>query len=194
MNQISSNTVKLRYLAACLDERRRSLSPEERAAKQGNIPYWDANGIADHVDESLFSGPLVLLREQGASFFDLLKPKAFYIDGEVWVSDKIHVLRPQKGVNAKYLVYALNAIDYSLYAERATGGNLTQDAMKEIRVPMPDTESQQMAIVDYIENEAKHIDALVAEGRNMVKLLEEKRVALINAAVTGQISAKEMTK
>lgn len=184
MTWLPHDPMRLRYLTTCLDGRRIPLNVEERAEKKGDYPYWGANGIVDYLDEYLFDEPLVLLGEDGAPFFDPLKPKAFFISNAVWVNNHIHVLRPKSGVNGRYLAYALNSVDYSQYIEGSTRDKLTQDEMKDIRVLIPDNEYQQEFVANYLDRETAHIDALIAEKERMLALLEEKRAALISQAVT----------
>ena len=178
------STVRLRFLATCLDGRRIPLNIEQRADKKGNFPYWGANGIVDYIDEYLFDEPLVLLGEDGAPFFDPLKAKAFAVTDRVWVNNHMHVLRPAKNVNSRYLTYALNAVPYWPYIEGSTRDKLTQDSMKEIGVSLPTSADDQVTVADYLDRETARIDGLIAEKELMLALLEEKRAALISRVVT----------
>lgn len=178
------NTVRLRFLADCLDGKRIPLNVEQRADKKGDYPYWGANGIVDYIDEYLFDEPLVLLGEDGAPFFDPLKEKAFSVNERIWVNNHIHVLRPKQGVNFRYLTYALNAVAYWPYIEGSTRDKLTQDSMKEIGISIPESEGVQVSIANYLDRETARIDGLIAEKERMLALLEEKRAALISRVVT----------
>ena len=48
-------------------------------------------------------------------------------------------------------------------------------------------------IVGHIEEEAKKFDELVAEANKAITLLQERRTALISAAVTGKIDVRKKT-
>lgn len=56
---------------------------------------------------------------------------------------------------------------------------------------MPPNEEQN-AITTFIENETAKIDALVAEAHTAISLFQERRTALISAAVTGQIDVRNL--
>lgn len=59
----------------------------------------------------------------------------------------------------------------------------------ELPVLLPSDE-EQSAILGFIDNETKKLDALRASAERAVTLLEERRSALITAAVTGQIDVR----
>ena len=74
---------KLGRLSECLDGRRIPLNSEERSFRQGDYPYWGANGVLDKLDDWLFDEPLVLLGEDGAPFFEPHKTGAFFVTGKI---------------------------------------------------------------------------------------------------------------
>ena len=50
---------------------------------------------------------------------------------------------------------------------------------------------EQTGIVDFLETQTATIDALIAKIREHIERLREYRTALISAAVTGKIDARE---
>ena len=112
----------LRYFSECLDGRRIPLSAETRGAKQGNIPYWGANSVIDHIDEWIFDEPIVLVGEDGAPFNEPTRDVAFFVNEKVWVNNHIHVLRCGKGLSPKFLVHILNSVDYNDFISGSTRG------------------------------------------------------------------------
>jgi type I restriction enzyme S subunit len=170
------HTVPLRRLARCLDGKRVPLSGEERADMAGNVPYWGAGGVLDHIDRAIFDEPLVLLGEDGAPFFEPGRDVAFLLDGPAWINNHIHVLRPNSDTDRRFLVYVLNVADYSAYISGSTRDKLTQEDMWNIRVPdVP--HDQQRAIADYLDRETARIDALIASRDRLGNLLRERREA-----------------
>lgn len=76
--------------------------------------------------------------------------------------------------------------------EQAYGGTKQQlalDDIRELRVPVPSL-ADQAIVVDLLETETAQLDLLVTECRELVRLLQERRTALITAAVTGQIDVR----
>lgn len=174
---------RLRFIADCLDGKRVPLNSEQRADKQGDVPYWGANSIVDYVDEALFDEPLVLLGEDGAPFQDPTKPVAFYSEGPVWPNNHVHVLRLHEFQVGKFVAYALNSTDYANFIDGSTRDKLTQSQMNNIALPWPAVEEQSI-ISAFLDRETTKIDALVAEQRRLIELLKEKRQGVISHAVT----------
>jgi type I restriction enzyme S subunit len=176
-------SMQLRYVSTCLDGQRIPLNVEQRSGRQGEYPYWGANGIVDYIDEYLFDEPLILLGEDGAPFFDKTKPVAFYITDKIWVNNHIHVLRIRSDFEPRFVVHCLNATDYGPLVEGSTRDKLTQDKMGSIKLPAPSL-SQQQLIADFLDRETARIDALIAAKERLLELLAEKRRALITRAFT----------
>lgn len=137
----------------------------------------------------MFDEDLVLLGEDGAPFFDKSKPIAFFSRGKVWPNNHVHVLRPAFADTGKFIAYALNVTDYANFIDGSTRDKLTQGAMKEIPVPFPPL-SEQTAITEFLDTELTKFDTLTAEAQRAIDLLQERRTALISAAVTGQIDVR----
>jgi type I restriction enzyme S subunit len=91
-------SAELGDLVEVLDRFRVPVNAEERAGRQGKIPYYGATGQVGWIDNFLFDEELVLLGEDGAPFLDPQKPKAYTIRGKSWVNNHAHVLRGRRGV------------------------------------------------------------------------------------------------
>lgn len=176
--------VPLRRLVICLDGKRVPLNREERSDMKGDIPYWGAGGVVDHVNKSLFDETLVLLGEDGAPFFDPGRDVSYLVDGPVWVNNHIHVLRPVS-VEPRFLVYSLNVVDYSNYISGSTRDKLTQEDMREIPVPSPPIEEQRR-IADFLDAETGRIDAMIQRRIRQKKLIEQRLLSRAYYAIRGE--------
>ncbi|EMA48835.1 restriction endonuclease subunit S [Halococcus salifodinae] len=101
--------------------------------------------------------------------------------------------RPQ--LSAKFFVYLLNSPpirpQIEVGAKTSTGlWKISQNTISNIRVPCPPVEEQQ-EIVESIDSASSELDHLTQKTQRSIDLLEEKRQALITAAVTGQIDVTE---
>ncbi|OSC75334.1 hypothetical protein B5180_08010 [Streptomyces sp. BF-3] len=166
-------TIDLRRLVVCLDGRRVPLNREQRSEMPGDVPYWGSGGVLDFVKSAIFDEPLILLGEDGAPFFTPGKDVAFHIDGPSWINNHIHALRPSSG-DARFLTYALNAVDYGHYITGATRDKLTQDDLKKIEVPNPPVEDQRL-IADYLDAEISRIDNFARLRSQQRSLLTSRR-------------------
>ncbi|MGC8732417.1 MAG: restriction endonuclease subunit S, partial [Halothiobacillaceae bacterium] len=62
--------------------------------------------------------------------------------------------------------------------------------VKFVAVPVPPI-SEQAAIVAHLKEELLHFDSLVSVAESTIALLQERRTALISAAVTGKIDVRD---
>lgn len=109
------------------------------------------------------------------------------------VSPSYHVYEPVCRLEPAYIdalvrvpVFAQEVTRYSkgVWSSRL---RLYPEGFFEVYLPVPPL-SEQRAIVDYIAKQTNKIDALRSAAEETIKLLRERRAALIAATVTGQIT------
>ncbi|MCY4557884.1 MAG: NADAR domain-containing protein [Chloroflexi bacterium] len=181
----------LRHLSTCLDGKRVPLEASAREKMLGDIPYWGANQIIDHLNDFLFDEDLILLGEDGAPFFDRNKPVAFFSQGKVWPNNHIHVLRPKLGNRPQFIVHALNCVDFTNYVSGATRDKLTQSYMKAIPIPIP-PESEQDAVLEHLERECTPLDATAERAAREIAFIQEYRERLIADVITGKLDVRHI--
>ena len=92
----------------------------------------------------------------------------------------------------EYLVFYLRSIAGRFEFERdATGAsnsmqNISQEIVTNLWIPIPPIDEQNQ-IVDHIKANVLKLDNLTVAAKRTIELLQERRTALITAAVTGQI-------
>jgi type I restriction enzyme S subunit len=185
--------IPVKYCTECLDSQRIPLNSEERDEIQGEIPYWGAGGVVDHINDWIFNEELVLLGEDGAPFGEPYRPVAHYVNERVWVNNHIHILRPGPSIKAQFLVHALNCVDYAPFLSGSTRDKLTQDAMGEIPIPCPSL-SKQECIIDYIQNNTSNLDKLISEKEDLLEKLDEKRDSLVTHYITNGGDSQDLVK
>jgi type I restriction enzyme S subunit len=72
----------------------------------------------------------------------------------------------------------------------ATFMRINVDEIRNLAVVSPPSE-EQSAIAEFLEQRVGQFDSLVAEAERAIELLQERRTALISAAVTGKIDVRE---
>ena len=113
-----------------------------------------------------------------------------------YVSQHIALARLRKAnLSSKWVGYvALSVVGQTWFETSSYGGTkiqLSLDDVKELPIPTPPTE-EQFAIVSYLELALAKFDTLTTESQNAINLLQERRTALISAAVTGQIDVRHL--
>ena len=76
-----------------------------------------------------------------------------------------------------------------LLSNASTIGIMNQEKTKEIWIAAPPLK-EQIAIVEVLDAKTAKLDALVTEAEQAISLLQERRTALISAAVTGKIDLR----
>lgn len=176
--------------ATCMDNKRKPVNSKERANRIGEIPYYGATGQVGWIDEYLTNEELILLGEDGAPFLDILKTKAYIINGKSWVNNHAHILKSFMGhIGNSYLMYYLNNFDYRKYVSGTTRLKLTQGKMKNIPVPYPPL-SEQRRLVARIESLFAKLDAAKDKVQSVLDSHETRKAALLHAAFTGKLTAK----
>ena len=174
-----------------LDGKRIPLSAEERGQRSGPYPYYGASGVIDAVDDYLFDEELILVSEDGANLINRSTPIAFVASGRYWVNNHAHVLRPEAG-NAVYWAERIEAIDLVPFVTGSAQPKLTSEALFNLVVAVPPTEEERSAIQRHVLHCRAALEPLLVQAKAAVSLLQERRSALISAAVTGRIDVRQM--
>lgn len=105
------------------------------------------------------------------------------------------ILKCSDRVVPEYVVAILSSVPWLSWIDalcRVGGGfrlRVSRSQLGEILVPLPPF-GEQIEIVDHLVSETQHFDTLTAEAQRAIDLLQERRTALISAAVTGQIDVR----
>ncbi|HBN8607734.1 TPA: restriction endonuclease subunit S [Pseudomonas aeruginosa] len=79
--------------------------------------------------------------------------------------------------------------ELSLESKGSTMENLNTETLGRVRLPLPPL-SEQEAILEHVHEIAGQFAALIHEAEDGIKLITERRSALISAAVTGKIDVR----
>ena len=97
--------------------------------------------------------------------------------------------------NKKYLYFVLGSLTSELRERMKQGSgqpNLNTGIVSALQVPLPPV-VEQLAIVAELERMQDEFGALMAQAETSVTLLQERRSALVSAAVTGKIDVRNYT-
>lgn len=103
------------------------------------------------------------------------------------------IFRPDSKFHRGFIVYLFSSDQYfkntGNLARGATMQRISRGLLGNIRVVVPSLE-EQIQIARFLDEETACIDALIEEANTGVGLLQERRSALISAAVTGKIDVR----
>lgn len=184
-------------LGKMLDAKRASLDgdtelPYVRAAniKDGYLDLEDVNSMAYTPYEvmrlDLRAGDLLVVEGGSVGQSALLKEP---MPG--WSFQKtVNRVRSRRQWSTTYLHYVLSHMrargHFDLICSGSTIAHLTAEKLRAIKIPVPPP-AEQREIADHLDRETAKIDALIAKAERFIELAQERRAALITAAVTGQI-------
>jgi type I restriction enzyme S subunit len=182
-----------------------------------NEDFWDEEGFpwlnssvvnADYVREAsrrvtakalkdchlpIISPPAVLVGITGQG---KTRGMAAVLMIEATINQHLAFLKPRdKRIKAEYLRYVLlRAYSYLRSDSEGSGstkGAITCEQLASFRIPLP-PEEEQVHIVRQIQESERIMERVQQELEHSVRLLKERRAALITATVTGQIPMKGM--
>ena len=94
-----------------------------------------------------------------------------------------------ENANADFLLYCLPLLDFALIVNPGAVPSINEGQISSQRVALPPV-GEQKEITAYLDIEIAKFDTLTAEAQRAIDLLQERRTALISAAVTGQIDVR----
>lgn len=148
---------------------------------EGTIPVYGAGRLLgwSHFSNAK-AGELVVGRVGSVGSLRLLSEAAWVSDNAIVCTWDVTQLEPRYGY------YAMTLIDMSELSSGTAMPLLTATKLKKRCISVPPLEEQR-EIADHLDRETAKINALIAKAERFIELAQERRAALITAAVTGQI-------
>ncbi len=146
----------------------------------GDFPVYGANGLRGFTSRRTHRGVHVLIGRQGA-----LCGNVHLVSGEFWASEHAIVATPACDVDERWLAALLEVMNLGQYSTNAAQPGIGVGQIAPLHVYVPPG-GEQRAIADYLDRETAQVDALVAKQEELIRHLEERRLAVITtAALTG---------
>lgn len=152
--------------------------------------------VNDRRTKYLQRGDLLIEKSGGTGVNPVGFVAIYDRDVEAVCANFIVRMRVDEGQDSRFWMYALHASYASgltwNYVKQTTGiQNLDLGAFLSERFPVPSLD-EQCVITEYLDRETARIDTLIAKSGRLIELSQERRSALIIAAVTGQIDVRDM--
>jgi type I restriction enzyme S subunit len=118
--------------------------------------------------------------------------KVGFAEGASAANQQINAVIPNDKIDGYFCAYSLQvkAEVMRFLSNASTIGIMNQEKTKDIWLAIPPI-SEQLKITAYIDSEITKVDALITEAERGIGLLQERRTALVSAAVTGKIDVRE---
>ncbi|MBF0436024.1 MAG: restriction endonuclease subunit S [Magnetococcales bacterium] len=152
-----------------LDSKRVPITETDRI--KGDIPYYGASGVIDHVKHYIFDDDLLCISEDGANLVARTYPVAFSISGKTWVNNHAHVLKFADGYAKVIVENHLNSISLENFLTGMAQPKLNRAKLDVIPIPLPGAAEQQK-IADCLSS----LDELItAHTQKLVTLKDHKK-------------------
>ena len=100
-------------------------------------------------------------------------------------------ITPNEKIWNQYLRYFFMAAYHAIRdgGNETSQMNLNADIVSKFKISIPDLDEQHQ-IIDYLNIKLKDFDVLLTKAESAIELMQERRAALISAAVTGKIDVR----
>ncbi len=150
----------------------------EQIKSEGKYPVYGGNGLRGYTDNYNHEGHYILIGRQGA-----LCGNINYGHGNFWASEHAVVVHPLVQLNTFFLGETLRAMNLNQYNVSAAQPGLAVANITCLKIPFPPV-LEQKKIANFLDHETAKIDTLIEKQQQLIKLLKEKRQAVISHAVT----------
>lgn len=152
--------------------------------------------VAERPEVEVKAGDVLMSRASGSP--ELIGSVAIVrqTQGRILLSDKIFRLKLSVLTHPDFIVWSMGSVGTRAQIVNAISGgegmanNLPQSDIKEFWLPLPPS-AEQISISEHIERTVSQLDTLTETATSAITLLQERRAALISAAVTGKIDVRD---
>jgi type I restriction enzyme S subunit len=145
-------------------------------------PVIGSGGQFTYASKFTYDQESVLLGRKGTI------DKPLYINEPFWTVDTMYYTEINQNINPKFLYYLALTIQFGRYSTNTALPSMTQEHLGNYVFAIPDDVHERKIIANFLDHETAKIDALIDKQQQLIKLLKEKRQAVISHAVTKGLS------
>ena len=181
MKEVPEHWEVVRFKRFCELQRGHDLTNEER--EDGPHPVVTSAGINGFHSQYIAKAPGVVTGRHGST------GTVFFIEQDYWPHNTSLYIKDFHKNSPRLSWYLLQAIDLNSLSVKSAVPGIDRNDVHELFVASPDL-SDQNEVATYLDNYCRHQARLVQQAESSTELLQERRSALISAAVTGQIDVR----
>ncbi|MDA5640022.1 MULTISPECIES: restriction endonuclease subunit S [Agrobacterium] len=155
-------------------------------------------GLETAAEQGAESGKYLCRR--GDVIYSKIRPalaKAVIAPTDTLCSADMYPMRGRIGLSQEYLFWLLLTPEFTgwavLEADRVAMPKINRESLAGLRLPVP-SPTVQASISRFLDVQTRQFDGLLGEAEKAVRLLQERRSALISSAVTGKIDVSSMAE
>jgi len=151
--------------------------------EEGAVPVVTSGGITGTHSVAMAKGPGVVTGRYGST------GHLFYVEEDFWPHNTTLFVLDFHGNNERFVWYSLQTVDFASHSAKSAVPGIDRNDIHVLPVTVPPV-VEQIAIAQYLDDRTAKFDSLEAEAERAIDLLQERRTALISAAVTGKIDVR----
>ena len=141
---------------------------------------------ARQLGAKIYSAGSIVMAKIGAA---LLLGRVRTIEFDSCIDNNMMAIFPKPEVFPRFLYYLLQRIPFPLIVNPGAVPSTSEGAVANLHMIMPPM-SEQVEIANFLDAETRKIDQLMDRNSLMLQVLEERKLALVAAAVTGKIDVR----
>ena len=156
---------------------------KEVEVESGGYPVYGSGGIFKRSSDYLFDGESVLFGRKGTV------DKPLLVSGKFWTVDTMFYSEASSNAKPNYIYHQALLFPFDQLSTNTALPSMTQENLLELGCVIPPFGEQEQ-ICQYLSDKLKVFLNLVSKAEQAIQLMQERRTALISAAVTGKIDVR----
>ena len=156
---------------------------KEVEVESGGYPVYGSGGIFKRSSDYLFDGESVLFGRKGTV------DKPLLVSGKFWTVDTMFYSEASSNAKPNYIYHQALLFPFDQLSTNTALPSMTQENLLELGFVIPPFDEQEQ-ICQYLSDKLKVFSNLVSKAEQAIQLMQERRTALISAAVTGKIDVR----
>ncbi|MDP2506141.1 restriction endonuclease subunit S [Oceanobacter sp. 3_MG-2023] len=147
-------------------------------SETGKFPLWGANGVIGKSDSCISISKCTLVGRVGSA------GEVNYAEGQFGVSDNVLIIKSNIDDLPRFNFYLLKSLNLEDIVSKNAQPLITASNILNQIVGLPRCAEERNQIANFLDHETAKIDTLIDKQQQLIKLLKEKRQAVISHAVT----------
>ena len=152
--------------------------------ESGGYPVYGSGGVFRRSSKYLFDGESVLFGRKGTI------DKPLLVSGKFWTVDTMFYSEAFKNAKPEYIHHQAILFPFDMLSTNTALPSMTQEDLLELGFVVPPL-SEQVDICQYLKTKLETFSELTSKAQQAIQLMQERRTALISAAVTGKIDVRD---
>ena len=149
----------------------------------GGYPVYGSGGIFRRSSDYLFDGESVLFGRKGTI------DKPLLVSGRFWTVDTMFYSEVFTNSKPEYIHHQATLFPFDMLSTNTALPSMTQEDLLNLGFVIPPIDEQK-EICQHLSNKLEVFSSLVNKAEQAIQLMQERRTALISAAVTGKIDVR----